>query len=59
MNVQILADVSVALRGIVVESVGFFANETWQEKYVDAMETVIANRNDVSIWEFEGLRRAA
>ena len=55
MNVQILADVSVALRAVlersVVASVGFFANETWLEQYIDAAGTFSADRNDVSVWE--------
>ena len=54
-NVRILGNISVALRRIVVGSVGFFANEIWLEQYIDATETFIAYRDDVSVWELEGL----
>ena len=58
MNVQILADVSDAIRVVlersVVESAGFFAEETWLEQYVDAMETCGTDRNDLSVWELKG-----
>ena len=32
-------------------SIGFFANETWLEQFIDAMEPFSADRNDVSVWE--------
>ena len=49
------ANISVALRRIVVGSLGFFANEIWLEQFVDATETFSVYRDDVSVWEFEGL----
>ena len=36
-------------------SAGFLANETWLEQYINAMETLGAINDDVSVWELVGL----
>ena len=54
-NVRILANVSVALSRIVMESFGFFANEIWLEQYIGTTETFSVDRDDVSVWELESL----
>ena len=50
---QVFADVSAAHRVVlersVVESAGFFADETWLEQYIDAVEPFSVDRDDVSV----------
>ena len=45
----------VALERSVVESAGFFANDTWMEKHFRSTETFGPIKDDVSVWELVGL----
>ena len=40
---------------MVVDSVGFFAAETWLDEHFHALETKNADSDEISVWELQGL----